>query len=321
MLNNHNQPQSLTFAQISDPHLSSLHGVNPLELINKRILGYLSWRTKRRAEHRPEILDALQRDLQSTRPEHIVVTGDLTHIGLHDEFRQARRWLESIGSSSQVTVIPGNHDAYVRSSWMQSFSHWQAYMASDVASQASQSEPGLDQIFPSLRIRGPVAFIGLSSAVPSAPFLAVGSVGEEQLQQLKHYLQETRQAGLFRVIMVHHPPVPGEEKWRKRLTDAEALCDVIRQEGAELVLHGHSHRAVESEIKTSGLSIPVFGIPSASALGQKAGREAQYNLYQIVASGDAWKLKISARGYRRDKAVFVRQQEKNLEISRSSIAA
>lgn len=321
MQNEHNSPQSLTFAQLSDPHLSSLQGVNPLELMNKRILGYLSWRKKRRAEHRPEVLDALLHDLQLTRPDHIVVTGDLTHIGLHDEFRQARRWLESLGSSSQVTVIPGNHDTYVRSSWMQSFSHWQAYMASDKALSDSQQQPGLDQLFPSLRIRGPVAFIGLSSAVPSAPFLAVGSLGASQLQRLEQYLQETRKAGLFRVIMLHHPPVPGEEKWRKRLTDAAALCEVIGREGAELVLHGHSHRAVESAIKASGISVPVFGIPSASAIGRKAGRAAQYYLYQVSVSANGWKLKITARGFRADKAMFVRQQEKVLEIQRGDMAA
>ena len=42
---------SQTFAQISDPHLSTLEDVNPRELFNKRALGYLSWRRKRRFEH------------------------------------------------------------------------------------------------------------------------------------------------------------------------------------------------------------------------------------------------------------------------------
>ena len=47
---------SRLFAQISDPHLSSLEGVRPGDLLNKRALGYLSWRRKRRFEHRPEVL-------------------------------------------------------------------------------------------------------------------------------------------------------------------------------------------------------------------------------------------------------------------------
>lgn len=318
---NRSVEQTLTFAQLSDPHLSSLHGVKFRELANKRILGYLSWRQKRRAEHRPEVLEALKRDLQSTHPDHIVVTGDLTHIGLHDEFRQARRWLESIGTPEQVTVIPGNHDTYVRASWMHSFCHWEAYMASDAAQVQGREHADIGQLFPSLRIRGPVAFIGLSSARPSAPFLAVGSLGEAQLAQLESWLQETARQGLFRVVMLHHPPVPGQEKWRKRLTDAAAFCSVIERTGAELVLHGHSHRAIESDIAAPGRQVPVFGIPSASAIGRKPGRGAQYYLYQVTAGQQGWQLKISVRGYRADKAVFVRQREHSLEIPRQAMPA
>ncbi len=305
--------QSLRFVQLSDPHLTSLQGVRWRELANKRILGYLSWKKRRRAEHRPEILDALQHDLASVHPDHIVVTGDLTHIGLHDEFRQARRWLESLGTPGQVTVIPGNHDSYIRTSWMQSYAHWEPYMASDTLPSVSHSDAA--SLFPSLRVRGPVAFIGVSSARPSAPFLATGSVGDQQLQRLSDVLEKTARQGLFRVVMIHHPPVPGEEKWRKRLTDAAAFCEVIRQRGAELILHGHSHRSVESAVDIPGANVPVFGIPSASAMGHKAGRAAQYFIYEVLPQDSGWMLNITVRGFRADKKRFVYQQARSLHIS------
>ena len=63
---------SQTFAQISDPHLSTLEHVNPRELLNKRALGYLSWRRKRRFEHRPEVLQALKRDLEQFTLEQLL---------------------------------------------------------------------------------------------------------------------------------------------------------------------------------------------------------------------------------------------------------
>lgn len=308
--------KTLRFVQLSDPHLSSLQSVKVHELANKRLLGYLSWNTKRRAEHRPEVLDALKHDLATIQPDHIVVTGDLTQIGLHDEFRQARRWLESLGTPEQVTVIPGNHDAYVRSSWQQSFSHWEAYMASDAINPNQQVVGNARHLFPSLRLRGPVAFIGLSSARPSAPFLAVGSIGSEQLGHLARYLRETAKAGLFRVIMVHHAPVQGKEKWRKRLTDARQLCEVIKQFGAELVLHGHSHRAVETAIEIPGSNVPVFGIPSASAIGHKAGRISQYYIYDIMPDTQSWKLGLTVREFCLEKSCFVKQQEKSFDILR-----
>lgn len=307
-----NGSDSIRFAQLSDPHLSTLNGVKWRELANKRVLGYLSWIKKRRSEHRIEILDALQRDLLSTKPDHIVVTGDLTHIGLRTEFLQARRWLEDLGIPEQVTVIPGNHDAYVRSPWRHSFRHWMPYMESD--------KPGIDgggkkpAVFPSLRVRGQVAFIGLSSARPSAPFLAIGSVGPRQLAQFSELLEKTGRNELFRVVLVHHPPVPGTEKWRKRLTDAKHLCEVIANHGAELVLHGHSHRAKESFIATPGAKIPVFGIPSASMFTENTERVAEYYLYRVQRRVNDWRLTVSVRQYHIDREEFVAQHERKLDV-------
>lgn len=306
---------TLTFAQLSDPHMSSLEDVKWRDLTNKRLLGYLSWRRRRRAEHRSEVLDALQLDLEQVHPEHLVITGDLTHIGLPNEFRQARRWLESLGGPRGVTVVPGNHDAYIQVPWQQSFMHWQPYMVSDMAPNGEQGNSA-NTVFPSLRHRGPVAFIGLSSARPSAPFFATGRIGDRQLQRLEELLAQTGRQGLFRVVLLHHPPVPGEEKWRKRLTDAAEVCKVIARRGAELVLHGHRHRAVQSRIEIPGTHVPVFGIPSASSIGYKPGRIAQYYVYTVRQATAGWLLEVDVRGYSAEQDVFVLERETRIEISR-----
>ena len=60
------------------------------------------------------MLDALVSDLQAQAPDQIAVTGDLVNLALEAEFAPARAWLESVGAADRVTVIPGNHDAYVR---------------------------------------------------------------------------------------------------------------------------------------------------------------------------------------------------------------
>lgn len=307
---------SLYFAQLSDPHLTSLAQVDWRDLMNKRLLGYLSWHRRRRNEHRSEVLDALREDLQQTSPEYIAVTGDLTHIGLPQEFRQARGWLESLGEPHKVMVVPGNHDAYVAVDWDDSFAHWREYLMSDDPSRG-KAAGSVDAAFPSLRIRGPVAFIGLCSARPSAPFMATGWLGEQQLQRLGELLDSTGQQGLFRVVLIHHPPVPGEEKWRKRLVDAESLCEVIAAHGAELVLHGHRHRPVHSLIEIPATHVPVYGIPSASSIGPKPGRVAQYHLYRVSQSADAWTVDITVRAYRADTAAFEQVSKISLEIRRT----
>ena len=108
---------------------------------------------------------------------------------------------------------------------------WEPYMASD-----QPTTTGSEHVVPSLRIRGPVAFIGLSSARPSPPFMAVGSLGKTQLKRLAELLEQARQQKLFRVVMVHHAPIPASDKWRKRLTDSADLCRVLSKHGVELVL-------------------------------------------------------------------------------------
>lgn len=303
------------FAQLSDPHLSSLLQVRARELLSKRFLGYLSWRHKRRFEHRPEVLAALQTDLAQLPVEQVLVTGDLTHIGLPTEFRQARDWLLQLGTPEHVAVVPGNHDASVAAPWEDTFALWQDYMAPD----AHGGEGGVESEaahFPTLRVRGDIAFIGLSTACPTPPFMATGTLGEQQLSKLPALLQHTAAQGLFRVVYLHHCPIPGQEKWRKRLTDAPAIQAVLSEYGAELVLHGHGHRRHFSEMQTRDGQLPVIAIPSASALGLHGADIAHYNLYKVEREQDGWQLRIDTRRYDAGSAKFVEASDRTLHLER-----
>jgi 3',5'-cyclic AMP phosphodiesterase CpdA len=300
------------FAQLSDPHLSTLADVNPADLFNKRALGYLSWRRKRRFEHRREVLDALQRDLKTNAPEQLLITGDLTHIGLPLEFEQARDWLQQLGDPTQVALVPGNHDACVAAPWEKTFAHWQPYMAADENDDAS----GEQTVFPSLRVRGEIAFIGLSTACPKAPLMATGTVGAKQLKRLPAVLNAARDKNLFRVVYLHHCPIAGQEKWRKRLTDAAELQAVLEEHGAELVLHGHGHRAHYNELQTQQGSLPVIAVPSASALGLHGADVAHYNRYGVHRTEKGWELRITMRGFESASGEFKEDQEKTVILRR-----
>lgn len=287
---------ALTFAHLSDPHLSSLNHVKIHTLFNKRLFGYLSWRSHRRGEHRGAVLATLVRDLQQRQPEHLVITGDLTHLGLPSEFQETAQWLKTLGSATQVTVVPGNHDVYVRAPWTDTLAVWKPYMVSDAGSTSTQ-ETDSSSLFPSLRVRGPVAFIGLSSAYPSAPFLATGRLGQKQLHSLQTLLLETGQQNLFRVLLIHHPPLRSAVAWRKRLMDSAALRAVLTKCGVELVLHGHAHRATWEVLPTHFANCPVVGVPAASASGQRSGRPSQYCLYRVQRFTHGWTLQTQVRSY------------------------
>lgn len=300
---------TFTLAQLSDPHLTSLEGVSPGSLLNKRILGYLSWLKRRRYEHRIEVLDALRDDLAGMNPDHVAVTGDLTHIGLPQEFQQAREWLNALGSPEQVTVIPGNHDTYVATAWEETFANWAPYMASD---DMGPDRPASPDFFPSMRIRGDIALIGVSTALPTAPFMATGKMGSKQLERLETLLDQAKSRGQFRILMIHHPPLPGSIKWRKRLVDAERLETVLRNSGAELILHGHAHKTTLRTFRRDGQAIPVIGIPSSSAVGKRPAYRARYHLYRISRLAGAWRMRVEVRGYDASSGRFVAEDDLSL---------
>ena len=64
--------------------------------------------------------------------------------------------------------------------------------------------------------------IGLSTAVPTAPFLATGHLGREQIVMLAAALERYGREGLFRVVMVHHPPISKPARHFKRASSTGA---------------------------------------------------------------------------------------------------
>jgi 3',5'-cyclic AMP phosphodiesterase CpdA len=295
------------FAHLSDPHLTSLDGVRGRQLINKRLLGYLSWVRRRRFAHCPEVLAAMQRDLEFNPVELLLITGDLTNVGLPAEFRQASTWLQQLGKPHDVAVVPGNHDAYVKTRWDESLALWDAYMRSDDATTAQ---------FPSLRVRSNVAFIGVSTSCPTPPLMATGTVGTDQLQRLAQQLVTARAKGLFRVIYLHHSPLVATEKWRKRLTDAPALQELIQKHGAELVLHGHGHRAHDRELQTQHGALPVIAVPSASAVGYHGAEVASYNRCAVSKTDAGWSIDIESRGYDNASGQFTTRGRRSIDLAR-----
>jgi 3',5'-cyclic AMP phosphodiesterase CpdA len=277
-----------TLAHLTDPHLSPLPEPRLTELIGKRLVGYVNWRLRRRRHHDAAALAEIERDLITQRPDHIAVLGDLINICLPDEFPRAAALLARLGSPENVTLVPGNHDSYVRAEAKTYLKSWGDYIQGD-APPASEADR-----FPFVRRRGPVALIGLCTGHPTLPFLATGTLGKAQLGRLATLLPAIRDEGLFRVVLIHHPPA-GKRPRHKVLTDAAAFREVIAAHGAELILHGHDHK--QSRLKLAGPNgdVPLIGVPSASA---PAGDRdpAAWNLYRIGGTPGAWSCEMETRG-------------------------
>jgi len=207
-----------------------------------------------------------------------VITGDLTNISLPSEFPLALDWLRRIGSPDRVSAVPGNHDAYVRIPREISWDLWSEYLLSDPGVEAGGTAP---LRFPSLRVRGPLAIVGLNSALPTAPLIASGALGSEQLERLEKLLLELARGDHFRLLLIHHPPVRGDESRRRSLDDAEALAAVVSRSGVDLVVHGHLHRTRIASLPGPTGPIPVVGVRSASDRGSKPGKRSSYHLFRL----------------------------------------
>jgi 3',5'-cyclic AMP phosphodiesterase CpdA len=283
---------SFKLAHLSDPHLPPLPRARFSELAGKRAFGYLNWTRNRRKYYRREVLDALVADMQAQAPDHIAVTGDLVNLALEAEFAPAQTWLKSVGEPHSVTAIPGNHDAYVgrtRHRFVESFGD---YLSGDEAS---------GDAFPFLRRRGPVALIGLSSAVPTPPLMATGTLGRGQREALERVLITLAGEDAFRVLLVHHPL--RSDSRPKRLTDSAPLLALLKKHGVDLVLHGHDH--VHSTMWFDGPDgkIPSIGVPAASALARGRHPAAAYNLYEIERDGNGWRCEQISRGIDSDMRI------------------
>lgn len=278
---------AFTLAHLSDPHLPPLPAARLRDLAGKRAFGYLNWTRNRHKYHRREVLDALVSDMQAQMPDHIAITGDLVNLALEAEFAPSRAWLESVGTADRVTVIPGNHDTYVRVNRHRFAEAWENYLDGDGAQ-------GGGVTFPCLRRRGPLALISVSSAVPTPPLMATGRLGHAQLKALQRILAGLSTEQTFRVLLIHHPLCSDSRV--KRLTDSSELLAVLKQNGVDLILHGHDH--VHSTIWIEGPNgeIPAIGVPSASAIAHGRYPAAAYNLFSIEREGAAWRVEHTVRG-------------------------
>jgi 3',5'-cyclic AMP phosphodiesterase CpdA len=278
-------------AHVTDAHLGPLPRPRLRELASKRVLGFTNWALLRRSKHKGGAIESLLADLQEQKPDHVAVTGDLVNIALPGEFEVGRLFLESIGEPEDVSFVPGNHDAYVKSILGEPERLWGGYMKGD-----PDAGTDAEHSFPYLRIRRHVALIGVSSAVPTGPFSASGKLGQPQTERLQALLTRLKGSGFFRIVMIHHPPNAFGVARVRRLTDVRRVADAILAGGAELVIHGHDHKLERTEMVGNGCRIPVMGGPSCSeGAGRKGGSPGGYLTYDIDGEPGSWRCHAALR--------------------------
>jgi 3',5'-cyclic AMP phosphodiesterase CpdA len=296
----------MRIAHFSDLHLLSLEGVPARRFLNKRLTGWVNLRLKRGSIHRAAYVRAIAREIARLDVEHVVVTGDLTNLALEGEYELARDLFERelALDPTRVTVVPGNHDLYTRGALTsRRFERYLApYLQSDLPELAVDVSGAR---FPVVKLRGPVAIVALSSAVPRAPLVAAGELGRAQIAALARVLAHVEVARRVPVVAVHHPAVHGWSRVKAHvegLRDSAALLAELRPIARGLLLHGHLHRRIQRSVPTGAGQLVQVGATSASLHHDEAERMAAFNLYD-VQGGDA-PPRVEAYVYSPDTATF-----------------
>lgn len=218
-------------AQLSDPHIPAegalRNGIDAAE----RLSAAVQW--------------ILMSDLPISG---CLVTGDLVDLGTEAEYRRLRAILDPLQAVMPVFLVLGNHDA--RAPLCEVFGDYPGVVeARDLGwLQYSAPIPGGGQV------------VVLDSLEPG---LDGGLLCDGRLDWLEHHLSHS---GRPTILAVHHPAVAiGNAVFdAMRLERPDRLMQVIQRHAAvtpiELVLHGHVHRAIATQLA----GIPVWVGPSTA---------------------------------------------------------
>lgn len=202
----------MLIAQVSDTHIVPR---------GERLAGRLDSR-----ERLEQIVDRIL--LFDTRPDCVLLTGDLTDRGTTQAYGILRETLARLGLP--LYAIPGNHDdreqmraAFADFAWMPKANGTRLHYEIDL---------------------GGFTLIALDSLVPREPH---GMLGTDQLDWLAERLAAAQARRVL--IMLHHPPINGgiAVMDAMKLRDAKALGDLVRRyPNIERVICGHMHRSMHA---------------------------------------------------------------------------
>ncbi|MFZ5481525.1 MAG: metallophosphoesterase family protein [Myxococcota bacterium] len=210
-------------------HLSDLHLLEETVLGRtgkaRLRVGYLSLRRPIDFEDRRARAVAAIRAAQRAGFDHVVVTGDLTEDGHVAQFEVVREVFEECGlAPEQVTLTPGNHDAYGDG--------WDAALAGPLHKWAKTSARGSVASLPGAKV------VSLSSAVPQSFLRSSGVIDDAQLHEAADHARK----GECVILAQHHPPFKVMHQWVHGLLNHEDVTCLLGGYENLHVLHGHIHR-------------------------------------------------------------------------------
>jgi len=226
--------RALTLLHLSDLHVHRLPR-HPRQWKAKRVLGAVNLLLTRRRLFPRERLRRLIAQVHRMPWDVLVITGDLTQLGLAAEFEAARRELAPLlaRGPERVVVLPGNHDHYVREG-----DAGTAFYS--VFGEFCRTEDG----FAAHPLGGPWWLALWDATLATQVGSAQGQVRAETFAATERWL-----AGLppgARVVHANHYPVVFPKGFPTvpfhELRNLEGVRAWLARHPMEILLHGHIHR-------------------------------------------------------------------------------
>lgn len=235
-------------------HISDLHygyiDYNPLQLFSKRIIGNCNFIFKRRFLFQPHLIHSFGEYLATLNADAVIISGDFTTTSLGKEFKEAKKFLETLREKHLVFAIPGNHDLYTKRA--KASRHFYRYLGPLFP---LEGEFGLnlekDKIAAFKLFEGRFLIL-LDCSDYMGYLLSTGHFTDALQEKLKALLSKLGKND--KAILCCHYPFFQHQHKKHCLIGAKKMQDLLQDEPkVDLYLHGHTHRHTLAHLRGNGL--------------------------------------------------------------------
>lgn len=188
-------------------------------------------------------LTAVAKYIAAEKPDAVIVTGDISTIGLQSELDAACDWMRALGAP--VMVTPGNHDVPYHNPLGRVLFCWDRYeRASHGLIKDAWHTPEFS-----------IVPINTARGVQLRLNWAQGRIDDAQVEAAARELQKAV-PGALKIVITHHPlDWPNDAPIKGATINGVPAMQRLIQAGAELFLSGHLHFANARLIQRRALSV------------------------------------------------------------------